>query len=240
MDPIRVLTIEDDPAIRQGLVDALQFNGYQAIEACDGPQGARLAVEAEYELVLLDLVLPGRSGLDILKDIRRHRPNLPVIILTALGAESDRIRGLELGADDYVVKPFSIKELLARMRAVLRRSPERPNHQPTFAIPGATVHIEQRQIRFDDGGIEELSQRECELLGYLAAHADRVISREEILTRVWRLDPRGIETRTIDMHIARLREKLGDDPANPKVIRTIRGFGYVFVTTGQPPAEGGP
>lgn len=223
-----VLVIEDDDAIRTGIVDTLSYAGYTPLEAADGDDGLRLAREAECHLILLDLVLPGPDGLEILKAVRTERPTLPVIILTALGSEDDRVQGLRLGADDYVVKPFSVKELLARVEAVLRRSPERPADVTVVKIPGGEADLARREVRFDGGTREELSEREAALLKYLAANAGRAISRDEILTRVWRLDPRGLATRTIDMHVARLREKLHDDPSEPSVILTVRGTGYMF------------
>ncbi|MCD6406042.1 MAG: response regulator transcription factor [Planctomycetes bacterium] len=223
-----ILVVEDDAAIRQGLVDALVFAGFAVLEAADAETGLEMAAKCDYDLLLLDLVLPGGDGLDILGEVRASRPTLPVIILTALGRESDRVEGLSLGADDYVVKPFSVKELLARIDAVLRRSPERPSDIRRVDIPGGVADLARCQVRFDDGARHELTEREVELLGYLARNAGRAVSREEILSRVWRISPQGIETRTIDMHIARLREKLGDDPSHPRIILTVRGRGYAF------------
>jgi len=183
---------------------------------------------ATYDLLLLDLVLPGGDGLDILQELRRARPTAPVIILTARGAERDRVRGLQLGADDYVVKPFSVKELLARIDAVLRRSPERPSDVKTVPLPAGEADLLRREVRFESGQHRDLSQREAELLRYLASNAGRAVSREEILRRVWGIEPAGVETRTIDMHVARLREKVGDDAAAPGIIVTVRGQGYMF------------
>ena len=228
MSKPQILTIEDDPAIRRGIVDALRFAGYGTLEAARGDQGLQLAVAAQYDLLLLDLVLPGGDGFEILREVRRLRPTLPVIILTARGEEADRVRGLRDGADDYVVKPFSVKELLARAEAVLRRSPQRPLDLSEINIPGGRIDFGRREVRFDDGGREELSEREAELLHYLAAHGGRAIAREEILANVWRISPRGLPTRTIDMHVARLREKLRDDPARPAILLTVRGKGYMF------------
>jgi len=225
-----VLVVEDDAAIRQGLVDALAFAGFGTIQAADGRTGLESALRADYDLVLLDLVLPGGDGLEILREVRATRPTLPVIILTARGREADRVRGLRMGADDYVVKPFSVKELLARVEAVLRRSPERPGDVREVPVPGGLVDLERLEVRFDDGARIELTEREAELLRYLACNSGRAISREEILSRVWRINPRGVETRTVDMHVARLREKLRDDPAHPRVVLTVRGKGYAFAT----------
>jgi two-component system alkaline phosphatase synthesis response regulator PhoP len=254
----RILVVEDDAAIRQGVVDALDFHGFKVIEAERGDDGLEKAIQAEIDLLLLDLVLPGMDGLEVLRQLRGARPALPVIILTARGEESDRVKGLQLGADDYVVKPFGVKELLARVEAVLRRTPERPTDVKTVSFPGGSADLERREIRFDDGwrmadgrwrkgsGAKEasaanrhppsavrrveLSEREAELLRYLAANAGRAVSREELLSRVWRLDATGAETRTVDMHVARLREKLRDDPENPRVLMTVRGKGYMFAT----------
>ncbi len=224
----QILTVEDDPAIRRGIVDALRFAGFQPLEAADGRQGMQMAVSRQYDLLLLDLVLPGPDGFEILREVRRLRPTLPVIILTARGEENDRVRGLKDGADDYVVKPFSVKELLARVEAVLRRSPQRPKDVHRIAIPGGEVDLARQEVRFDDGATAELSEREVELLRYLASHSGRVLAREEILASVWRIAPEGVTTRTIDMHVARLREKLRDDPAEPEVLVTVRGKGYML------------
>ncbi len=238
-----ILTIEDDPAIRRGIVDALQYSGYQALEAADGATGMAKATEAEYDLLLLDLALPGIPGLEILRQVRKVRPTQPVIILTAKGDEQDRVRGLQDGADDYVVKPFSIKELLARVEAVLRRTPERPSNIELASFAGGTIDFERREIRFaevagnadstvgkshGDGLRVELSEKEAELVQYLVSNSGRAISREELLSSVWRLSPKGISTRTIDMHIARLREKLRDNRLNPMTLLTVRGKGYMW------------
>jgi DNA-binding response OmpR family regulator len=223
-----ILTVEDDPAIRRGIVDALRFAGYTVTEAARGDTGRELALARSYDLLLLDLVLPGADGLDILRAVRQQRSSQPVIILTARGDEDDRVEGLRLGADDYVVKPFSVKELLARVEAVLRRSPERPRDVSQLEVPGATIDLARFEIRFVDGERTELSEKEAELLRYLAAHAGRAITRDELLLRVWELDPKGIHTRTVDMHVTRLREKLRDDSQEPRIVLTVRGRGYMF------------
>jgi DNA-binding response OmpR family regulator len=226
-----VLVVEDDAAIRRGVVDALTYGGYEVLEARDGDEGMRMAVRTGCDLLLLDLVLPGRQGLEILAEVRLTRPTLPVIILTARGDEADRVKGLELGADDYVVKPFSVKELLARAQAVLRRSPERPTDVDVIRFAGGVVHVARGEVHFADGSRSAVSERELELLRYLAGNRGRAISRDEILRRVWRIDPERLETRTIDMHIARLREKLKDDAESPRIIRTVRGKGYMFAVS---------
>lgn len=225
--PRIVLTVEDDSAIRRGVVDALRYVGYQVLEAGHGALGLEMAVRQTYDILLLDLVLPGVSGLDILKEVRRLRPTSPVIILTARGDEADRITGLQLGADDYVVKPFSVKELLARIEAVLRRTPGRPSDVDEAAIPGGVIDFARREVRHGKSR-QELSEREAELLRYLVSNAGRAIPRDELLTNVWRISAGGLPTRTIDMHVARLREKLRDDGEEPQVLLTVRGVGYMF------------
>ncbi|WP_406698876.1 response regulator transcription factor [Singulisphaera sp. Ch08] len=225
-----VMVIEDDPAIRRGLIDALTFAGYATLEAGNGLAGCRTALDpgCAIDLLLLDLVLPGRDGLEILRKVRQCRPTLLVIVLTARASEDDRVRGLSLGSDDYIIKPFSIRELLARVEAVLRRSPGRPPGGRRVAFHGGLADLDRREVRFADGERIDLSERENELLLYLASHTERVISREEILAQVWGLDPAGITTRTIDMHVARLREKLRDDSERPRIILTVRGLGYML------------
>jgi len=226
--PKTILTVEDDSAIRRGIVDALRYMGYGVLEAGHGDLGYEMAVRQQYDLLLLDLVLPGRGGLEILREVRATRPTQPVIILTARGEESDRVEGLRAGADDYVVKPFSVKELLARVEAVLRRSPARPTDVSEVKIPGGVADFGRRELRFAGGERCELSEREVELLRYLANHSERAVARDELLANVWRISPDGLPTRTIDMHVARLREKLRDDSEDPKILLTVRGKGYMF------------
>ena len=181
----QILTIEDDPAIRRGIVDALRFAGYEVLEAADGTTGLKMALSRQYDLLLLDLVLPGPDGFEILEEVRRHRPTLPVIVLTARGEQRDRVRGLNNGADDYVVKPFNVKELLARVVAVLRRSPQRPSDVTHLDIPGGRIDLERREVRFKDGDRDELSEREVELVRYLVVNRGRAIARDELLQNVW-------------------------------------------------------
>lgn len=221
-----LLVIEDDTAVRQGLVDILTLEGYGLLEAPDGDVGLDKALSATCDLILLDLVMPGKSGLEILEEVRRHRPTLPVIIMTALGDEADRIKGLKLGADDYVVKPFSTAELTARIEAVLRRSPERAKDIKEIPVKDGVVRPATAEVRFSDGTTTSLSEKELQLITYFASHPDRIISRDEILQRIWRLDPKGVSTRTIDMHVARLRDKLRDHDQTTVV--TIRGKGYRY------------
>src|SRR5688572_16241435 len=219
-----ILVIEDDPAIRDGVVEALHFQGYAPLEAGNFKDGLATALRATYDLLLLDLVLPGGDGLDLLAEVRLARPTLPVILVTARGREEDRVKGLDLGADDYVVKPFSVKELLARVAAVLRRSAERPLDLAEVRTAGGVADLAGRVLRLTAGGERELTELEVAVLRYLAKNPARVVSRDELLERVWRLPPNQVRTRTIDMLIARLRNKLDDEGA----IVTVRGKGYRF------------
>jgi len=223
-----ILIAEDDSAIRRGLADALRFAGYVVIETADGAAGLEAATSRDVELVLLDVLMPKLDGFGVLAELRKAKPTLPVIMLTAKGEEHDRVRGLKGGADDYVVKPFSVSELLARVEAVLRRSAERPRNVSKLLCGGREIDLERREVRHENGSREQLSERETELFAYLASNRGRAISRDELLSRVWGLDPRGVHTRTVDMTIARLREVLRDDPADPTVIVTVRAKGYML------------
>ena len=224
----RVLVVEDDSSIRRGLRDALEFAGYGVLDAADGEEGLRTALSAEVDLVLLDILMPRRDGLSVLAELRKVKPLLPVIFLTARGESDDRVRGLRLGADDYVVKPFSAAELLARVEAVLRRTPERPRSVKVVRIAGRVIDLERREVVVPSGARVLLAQREAEVLEYLATNPGRAISRDELLQRVWGIDPRGMQTRTVDMAVARLREQLEDDPGEPRVVLTVRGKGYML------------
>jgi DNA-binding response OmpR family regulator len=225
----RVVIIEDEPPIRRGVADALRAAGYETAEAADGMCGLEEALRHGVDLVLLDLLLPKRDGMQVLAEVRKLRPTLPVIILTARGTEDDRVRGLKMGADDYVVKPFSARELLARVEAVLRRSLGRPPDLTHAQLGHAVIDFERREIRWSAHERSELSETESALLRFLVTNQKRAVSREELLTRLWGIGPQRIETRTIDMHIARLRTKLRDPSgkATPEAILTVRAQGYM-------------
>ncbi len=229
MSSPRVVVVEDEAPIRRGVTDALRASGYQVVEAPDGDKGLEESVRLGVELVLLDLLLPRRDGLDVLGEIRKIRPTLPVIILTARGAEEDRVRGLKMGADDYVVKPFSARELLARVEAVLRRSAGRPPEVRAAKLGHATIDFERREIRWTAERRCDLSETESSLLRFLVMHRQRAVSRDELLSRLWGISPQHLETRTIDMHIARLRTKLRDPAGKntPEAILTVRAQGYM-------------
>ncbi|MFK7849395.1 MAG: response regulator transcription factor [Akkermansiaceae bacterium] len=231
IDSPTILVVEDDPAVRTGIVDTLQYGGYQTLEAADGHAGMTMALQANYRLLLLDIVMPGPSGFEILEALKKSRPGQAVIMLSARGEEQDRVKGLANGADDYVVKPFSMKELLARVDAVLRRTHERPSPAATFRVGDVEVDLNENKARLANGEVEYLSDKESSLLRYLIDANGRTVTRKEILRQVWNLDPERIETRTIDMHMAHLRGKLGPDVA--KLIETERGKGYRLVNSSQ-------
>lgn len=229
MAAARIVVVEDEPAIRRGVSDVLRASGYEVAEAGDGVRGLEEAVRNGVDLVLLDLLLPKRDGLEVLTDLRKIRPTLPVIILTARGTEDDRVRGLKMGADDYVVKPFSARELLARVEAVLRRSLDRPPDVHGARLGHALIDFERREVRWSAERRGELSETENALLSFLVAHGKRAVSRDELLARLWGIGPQRVETRTIDMHIARLRTKLRDPSGKvtPEAIVTVRAQGYM-------------
>ena len=223
-----IFVVEDDAAIRRGLCDALAFAGYAVGECARGDEAVDRVLASSPDLLLLDVLLPGKDGFEILRDLRASHPQLPVILLTARGAEEDRVRGLKLGADDYVVKPFSASELLARVEAVLRRSAERPRGLRTLRLGDRTVDLELGEIALAGGEKRHLSELESSILRYLAGRRGRPVDRRELLQRVWGGNSREMETRTIDMHVRRLREKLERDPAEPKLLVTVRARGYML------------
>ncbi len=229
-----VLVVEDDAAIRRGLCDALQFAGYTVIATGDGLEAAAIATQAQLDLVVLDVMLPKRDGFAILADVRRTRPGLPVILVTARGSEQDRVHGLQTGADDYVVKPFSSKELLARVAAVLRRSAERPSDVGQLQIAGRTIDFDRREVVRADGSRVLLSEKEAELLRYLVQNRGRAIARSELLERVWGLPGGDSGSRAVDMHVVNLRGKLADPSEQPAVLLTVRGKGYMLAQEGAP------
>jgi len=229
MPTARIVVVEDEPAIRRGVVDLLRASGYEVAEAADGAKGLEEAIRLSVDLVLLDLLLPRKDGIEVLAELRKIRPTLPVIILTARGSEDDRVRGLKMGADDYVVKPFSARELLARVEAVLRRSADRPIDVTAAQLGHAMIDFERREVRWSEEERGELSEMETAILSFLVANKMRAVSREELLARIWGIAQQGLETRTIDMHIARLRTKLRDPSGarTPEAIVTVRAHGYM-------------
>jgi two-component system, OmpR family, response regulator RegX3 len=222
----KILLIEDEESIAAPLVGALQREGFEVERAATGRDGLDAAERGPMDLILLDLMLPDMDGRDVVRTIRRES-EVPIIMLTARGLETDRVVGLELGADDYVVKPFAVSELAARIRAVLRRAGdrERPAAGPLRA---AGVELDPKTwAAKKDGESLELTPREFELLRLLLAHAGEVVTRERLMREVWDTNWLGA-TKTLDVHVSGLRKKLGDDPASPRYIHTVRGVGFRF------------
>jgi len=228
----RILIIEDDAAIRRGVRDALRHAGYEPHEAADGRMGLEQLRVHACDLVLLDMILPDIDGMEVLQSLRQTSPALPVIFLTACGTEPQRVAGLRHGADDYVVKPFSVVELLARIEAVLRRSaPGANSHQP-FSVGPLELDLPGLRLRDVATGCEvTLSQRECDLLSFFVSAVGQTVSRQQLLRGVWQLDPRGIQTRTVDVHVARVREKLSGLTESIE-IQTVHGRGYKLLIHG--------
>lgn len=224
--PLRVLIIEDDPAMAVALRDGFALEGAAVQVAGDGVSGLRLAREAELDVVILDVMLPALSGLDVCTRLRETRPDLPVIMLTARGQEADKLRGLAAGADDYVTKPFSFAELLARVGAVRRRARRAPP-AGRHAVGDLTLDFDRLQAT-RGGAPLDLSPREFGILACLVARRGEVVTREELLREVWG-QQRPTLTRTVDMHIAKLRRKIERTPAEPDCIVTIHGVGYRFL-----------
>lgn len=221
---IRILFVEDEPSISEPFAKALVREGFEPVTARSAQEALALAERIEPDLVLLDLALPDGDGRDVCRELRR-RSDVPIVMLTARGTETDRVVGLELGADDYVVKPFSGPEVIARIRAVLRRAQRgEPPAEPVVCVGDLELDVEARRVRLA-GRELELARKEFDLLAELARNAGRVITREDLMSRVWDENWFG-STRTLDVHVGLLRKKLGDDPASPRFIQTVRGVGF--------------
>jgi len=226
---LHILVIEDEAAIREGLIDVLVYHGYATDSAATGPEGLKKAQTGKFDLILLDIMLPGMDGYEICDRIRAEDRSQAIIMLTARASDEEIIQGLKLGADDYVAKPFSIQQLMLRIEAVLRRSPVGLEAMRTIELNGVRVDTENLSGS-SEGGDLAFTRREIDILIYLSMHASRPVSRDELLTKVWgyakNLD---IETRTVDIHIAKLRRKIEVDPKNPVNLLTVRGAGYKLV-----------
>ncbi len=222
----RLLIVEDEAAIRTGLVDVFVYHGFDVSAASDGPSGLSLAQGGTFDLVLLDVMLPGRDGYSVLAAIREQDRDLPVILLTAKSTDEDVIQGLSLGADDYVAKPFSVAQLVLRVQAVLRRTRGDAALDEMLRLAGG-LSIDTKNLCVAGTGEPRFTRREMEVLVYLAEHAARPVPREELLSKVWGYGRQmGIETRTVDIHIAKLRRKIEADPKTPERLITVRGGGY--------------
>ena len=229
----RILIVEDE----KNIIDIVSFNlsreGYDTMEALDGKTGLQLALEQDPDLILLDLMLPEMNGFDVCRSLREQGRTTPVIMLTAREEETDKVMGLELGADDYITKPFSMRELLARIKANIRRSDMTPVAMPETRSSarldlGRIVVDTELMVVYKDGKTLELSQREYELIKFLASQAGKVFSREALMEHVWNYDGYVGDVRAVDVAVRRLREKLEDDPASPEFLVTRRGLGYLF------------
>ncbi|CAM2999125.1 response regulator transcription factor [Leuconostoc gasicomitatum] len=226
----KILVVDDEPAISTLLKYNLEQNGYQVTIATDGQSAYELIGEQTFDAILLDLMLPVMDGMTVLKNLRQDKISTPVLLVTAKGDEFDRVFGLELGADDYITKPFSLREVLARLKAVLRRSQtERSASDKPDVIEIQDIVIDDnKKIVTKSGKNLTLTPREYELLLYFSQRVGRVIDRETILTAVWGYEFVG-ESRMVDMHISNLREKVENNPKSPQILKTVRGFGYTMV-----------
>lgn len=225
----RVLIVEDDPHIRLGVGEALKAEGYETYETADGSQVMAMLRQTKPDLVLLDVMLPGKNGYDVCRELRQNKISTPVIMLTAKGQEIDKVVGLELGADDYVTKPFGLRELLARVQAVLRRTAP-PSSTKEIPVPKS---LEFGKVRIDPAALRgtrgkatfELSPRELKVLLYLHAHTGQAVSRDDLLNHVWGIEYYGT-TRTLDQVIVKIRQKIEEDSSEPKSLLTVHGLGY--------------
>jgi two-component system alkaline phosphatase synthesis response regulator PhoP len=225
--PAKILVVEDEPNMVAGLRDNFEFEGYEVITARDGVEGLQRALEESPDLVVLDVMMPRISGLEVCKQLRAKRASMPIIMLTARGQEVDKVVGLELGADDYVTKPFSIRELLARVKAVLRRTAVVPKDQDRHSFGDVEVDLRRCRV-LRSGKALDVSSKEFELLKYFICHSGEALSRDRLLEDVW-----GYEnyptTRTVDTHLVHLRQKLEPNPEQPQYFLTVHGTGYRFV-----------
>lgn len=225
----RLLIVEDEIALAEGLKDNFEIEGYEVQVAHDGEEGLKLAESQKFDIILLDIMMPKKSGFDVCKELRAHGNQTPIIMLTARTEEVDRVLGLELGADDYVAKPFSTRELLARVKAVLRRSPDKKEKQMTFYDFGKIKVDFEHYIAYDNQDEQiDMTYKEFEILKFFMQNKGRTVSRDELLDKVW-----GYEiyptSRTVDNHIVKLRKKIESDPEKPKHILTVYGIGYKYI-----------
>jgi DNA-binding response OmpR family regulator len=221
-----ILVVDDEPIVREVVVRYLERDGYRTLEAGDGDRARELVERESPDLVVLDVMLPGQDGLDLCRWIR-SQSSLPVIMLTARGEEADRIVGLELGADDYVTKPFSPRELAARVRTVLRRATPAAEAPTRVAFGDVELDGHSREVR-KAGADVQLTAKEFDLLWFLASHPRRVFSRDQLMARVWGYEP-ALDSGTVTVHVRRLRRKLEDDAERPKHLQTVWGVGYRLV-----------
>ena len=223
----KVLIVEDDPAILRGLADNLRFEKYEVLTATDGEAGYKLQHTQNPDLIVLDLMLPRMTGLELCRKLRTEGRQVPILMLTARGEEADRVVGLDLGADDYVTKPFSVMELMARIRALLRRTNSSKSLPNDLSFGDVEIDF-LRYVARRRGKPVEMTRKEFAILRLLGSRTGEVVTRDELLNEVWGVESYPV-TRTVDNHIAGLRAKLEADPARPVYIRTVHGVGYQFV-----------
>jgi two-component system, OmpR family, alkaline phosphatase synthesis response regulator PhoP len=222
----RILLVEDEPGLVITLSDLLGAEGYEVESATDGPAGLSKALKEKFDLIVLDVMLPGKSGLEVCRELRQQGSEVAVLMLTAKTQLYDRVAGLKIGADDYLTKPFEPPELLARIEALLRRAKPDVASVTRFQFGDVEIDFERGEVRKGDAEVN-LAAKELDLLHYLIDHRGNVVSRDELLEAVWEYQP-GVSSRTIDVHVAWLRQKLEDTPQNPRHIHTVRGVGYRF------------
>jgi DNA-binding response OmpR family regulator len=226
----RILIIEDEPSMRLGLEDNLDYEGYQVESAGDGKVGLQKIKQGQYDLVLLDVMLPGMSGFDVCRQLRKSGNRVPIILLTAKGEEIDKVLGLELGADDYITKPFSLRELMARIKAVLRRGSggSEENEASSISIGKLSVDFSSYDAR-ENGESIKMSHKEFEVLRYLYEHRQQTVSRFDLLDNIWGYEDEQPTTRTVDNFIVKLRQKIEQNPNEPHIILTVHGIGYKMI-----------
>lgn len=240
----KVLVVDDEPSLQTLLTYNLKKSGFDVVLAEDGQQALDIIHEQKIDIVLLDIMLPEKSGVDVTRELRAEKNQIPIIMLTALDDEIDKVVGLEIGADDYVTKPFSPREVIARVHAVLRRfsqktqaaKEESVKHNQSYGR--LTIDFNKMVVQFDDE-IVKLTPKEYELLAYMAEREGRVLSRETILDGVWGYEFSGPDTRMVDMHLSHLRDKIELDPKHPIYLKTVRGFGYRFDSSRNEQDSGG-
>jgi len=234
----RILIVEDEPSMRMGLSDNLSFDGYEVDAAADGEEGLSLALERSYDLIILDIMLPKTSGFDVCKGIRKEDSSTPILMLSAKGEEIDKVLGLELGADDYMSKPFGLRELMARIKAILRRS-QQPSErsQGNGEVQIGRLKVDFKAFKaFQEEEEVKLSHKAFQLLEYLYQHKNLVVSRDDLLQNVWDYEQMPT-TRTVDNFIVKLRQVVEEAPASPSIILTVHGIGYKLIATDDKPLQ---
>jgi len=223
---LKILIVEDEPGLQEALVDLLRGAGHVVEAVSDGRSAVEQGRSPSFDLILLDLMLPGKSGIEVCRELRAERPGLYILMLTARGSEEDKVKGLGVGADDYVTKPFGARELIARIESVERRMRTEAGDREEIEVDGCIINLGRCRLS-RDGEICDLTAREADILRLLFQHRERAVSRAELLEKVWNA-PGDLSTRTVDMTIANLRQKIESDPSSPRIVLTIKGVGYAW------------